>query len=116
MQVGPNTSTLIDGWMEGGRGADTVLITATDTPWSAERLYRAVCDVATRLSDAGIARGDRILMVLDDTPAFPAAFLGAMRIGAIPVPVKSAPMVSMGPGEVFAWDPETQPLGDKTYA
>jgi benzoate-CoA ligase len=87
MQVGPNTSTLIDGWLEGGRGADTVLITAPDTPWTADRLYRAVCDVATRLSDAGIGRNDRILMVLDDTPAFPAAFLGAMRIGAVPVPV-----------------------------
>ena len=26
-------------------------------------------------------------MILDDSPAFPAAFLGAMRIGAVPVPV-----------------------------
>ncbi len=87
MQVGPNTSTLIDGWMEAGRGADTVLITATDTPWPAAQLYGAVCDVAARLTQAGIGRDDRILMVLDDTPAFPAAFLGAMRIGAVPVPV-----------------------------
>jgi benzoate-CoA ligase len=28
-----------------------------------------------------------VLLVLDDTPAFPAAFLGAMRIGAVPIPV-----------------------------
>jgi benzoate-CoA ligase family protein len=28
-----------------------------------------------------------VLLVLDDTPAFAAAFLGAMRIGAVPVPV-----------------------------
>ena len=26
-------------------------------------------------------------MILDDSPAFPATFLGAMRIGAVPVPV-----------------------------
>ena len=37
------------------------------------------------------------------------------RHALLAVPVKSAPMVFMGPGEVFAWDPETQPLGDKTY-
>src|SRR5207247_10725024 len=29
----------------------------------------------------------RVLLVLDDTTAFPIAFLGAMRIGAVPVPV-----------------------------
>lgn len=86
MQTGPNTSTLIDGWLEAGRGADTVLITATDEPWTAQELHRAICNVAERFSDAGIRKGDRILLVLDDTPAFPAAFLGAMRIGAIPVP------------------------------
>ena len=87
MQVGANTSTLIDGWLEDGRGSDTVLITADDQRWTAEDLYRAVCNVAARLMDAGIGRDDRILVVLDDTPAFPATFLGAMRIGAIPIPV-----------------------------
>ncbi|MFV1963462.1 MAG: AMP-binding protein, partial [Acidimicrobiia bacterium] len=87
MQIGPNTSTLIDGWLEAGRGSDTALITADDQPWTANELYRAVCNVAARFDDAGIGREDRVLLVLDDTPAFPAVFLGAMRIGAIPVPV-----------------------------
>jgi len=86
MQVGTNTSTLIDGWLEDGRGSDTALITADDQPWTADDLYRAVCNVSARLSDAGIEREDRLLLVLDDTPAFPAVFLGAMRIGAVPVP------------------------------
>jgi benzoate-CoA ligase len=87
MQIGPNTSTLIDGWLEAGRGSDTALITADDQPWTADELYRAMCNVAARFDDAGIGREDRVLLVLDDTPAFPAVFLGAMRIGAIPVPV-----------------------------
>ena len=87
MQIGPNTSTLIDGWLESGRGSDTVLITADDRSWTADELYHAVCNVAARLVDAGVGRGDRILMVQDDTPAFPAVFLGAMRIGAVPIPV-----------------------------
>lgn len=87
MQTGPNTSTLIDGWLESGRGSQTALITAEDVPWTAVELYRSVCSVAAHLTDLGIGRGDRLLMVMDDTPAFPAVFLGAMRIGAVPVPV-----------------------------
>ncbi len=86
MQTGPNTSTMIDGWLEAGDGDNTVLITSDDQPWTATELYRAVCGVAAGLRDAGIGREDRVLLVLDDTPAFPAAFLGAMRIGGVPVP------------------------------
>lgn len=34
---------------------------------------------------AGAARGERIAMFLDDTPAYPAALLGAIRAGFVPV-------------------------------
>ncbi len=87
MQTGQNTSTLIDGWLEAGQGSKTALITADDQRWTADQLFRAVCNVAAHLGEAGVGRGDRVLLVLDDTPAFPATFLGAMRIGAIPIPV-----------------------------
>jgi len=87
MQTGPNASTLIDGWLEAGRSSATVLITADDQPWTADELFHSVCNVAARLSDSGVERGDRLLLVLDDTPAFPSVFLGAMRIGAVPIPV-----------------------------
>ena len=87
MQTGPNASTVIDGWLETGSGDKPVLITADDATWTANQLYAAVCNVATNLTEIGVGRGDRVVMVLDDTPAFPATFLGAMRIGAIPVPV-----------------------------
>ena len=30
-------------------------------------------------------RGDRVLMFLDDTPAYPAAFFGAVRAGFVPL-------------------------------
>jgi benzoate-CoA ligase family protein len=33
----------------------------------------------------GLSRGDRILMVLDDTPIYPAAFFGAVRAGFVPI-------------------------------
>ncbi len=34
---------------------------------------------------AGLAQGDRIAFFLDDTPAYPAAFFGAVRAGFVPV-------------------------------
>ena len=43
--------------------------------------------VASYLIDLDVEREQRVLMILDDSPAFPATFLGAMRIGAVPVPV-----------------------------
>ena len=86
MQTGPNASTLIDGWLEEGRGGATALITTDDQRVSAAELYTEVCRVASGLRSIGVGRKDRVLLVLDDTPAFPASFLGAMRIGAVPVP------------------------------
>lgn len=42
---------------------------------------------ASALRELGVRREERILLILDDTPAWPTAFLGAIRIGAVPVPV-----------------------------
>jgi benzoate-CoA ligase len=39
------------------------------------------------LARARLGRGERVILVLDDRPALFAAFLGAMRIGAVPVAV-----------------------------
>ena len=39
----------------------------------------------TVLYRSGLKRGDRILMFLDDTPAYPAAFFGAVRAGFVPL-------------------------------
>lgn len=87
MLITPNVSTLVDANLEAGRQAKIALITADDRQVSFGDLYTAVCRVASRLRDLGVRREERILLVLDDTPAFPAAFLGAMRIGAVPIPV-----------------------------
>ena len=86
MQIGPNISTLVDGWLEDGRADKTAIITAEDVAWSATDLYAAMCGAAAGLSGLGVGGGQRVVLVLDDTPAFPAAFLGAMRCGAVPIP------------------------------
>ena len=87
MQTSDNVSTLVDANLEAGRQAKTALITAEDREFTYGDLFTLVNRVAARLRDVGIRREERILVVLDDTPAFPATFLGAMRIGAVPIPV-----------------------------
>ena len=42
------------------------------------------------LRELGVRREQRVLLVLDDTTVFPIVFLGAIRIGAVPVPGESA--------------------------
>jgi len=51
--------------------------------------YAALCQDACRYGNAllslGLARGDRVLIVLNDGPAYPAAAFGAIRAGLAPV-------------------------------
>jgi benzoate-CoA ligase family protein len=53
------------------------------------RSYSELCAEASRwghgFMSLGLKRGDRILMFLDDTPAYPAAFFGAVRAGFVPL-------------------------------
>jgi benzoate-CoA ligase family protein len=53
------------------------------------RSYRELCAEASRWGHGflslGLKRGDRVLMFLDDTPAYPAAFFGAVRAGFVPL-------------------------------
>jgi benzoate-CoA ligase family protein len=53
------------------------------------RSYAELCAEASQwghgLQSLGLTRGDRILMFLDDTPAYPAAFFGAVRSGFVPL-------------------------------
>ncbi|MFN2485736.1 MAG: benzoate-CoA ligase family protein [Acidimicrobiia bacterium] len=87
MQTIANVSTLVDSNLDAGRGDATAIITADDQRVTFSQLHSLVCGVASGLSDLGIRREERVLLVLDDTPAFPASFLGAMRIGAVPIAV-----------------------------
>ena len=53
------------------------------------RSYKELCADASRwghgLQSLGLKRGDRVLLFLDDTPAYPAAFFGAVRAGFVPL-------------------------------
>jgi benzoate-CoA ligase len=81
-----NASTLLDRNLEVGRADKTALLTAEGAVTYRE-LAGMTAAVASYLIDLDVEREQRVLMILDDSPAFPATFLGAMRIGAVPVPL-----------------------------
>jgi len=81
-----NATTVLDRNIEGGRG-DKPAIVAPDRTLSYSELLAEANRAGHLLRQLGVAREHRVLLVLDDSSAFPIAFLGAMRIGAVPVPV-----------------------------
>ena len=58
-----------------------------------KRTYGQLCGDAAQFGHAflkcALERGDRVLMFLDDTPAYPAALFGALRVGLVPVLVNT---------------------------
>jgi benzoate-CoA ligase len=52
-----------------------------------DELRRQVNRAGHLLRALGVRREQRVLLVLDDSSVFPTMFLGAIRIGAVPIPV-----------------------------
>src|SRR4051794_41841982 len=80
-----NAGQIVDRHVEAGR-ADKAAFVAADATLTYEQLRRQVNRAGGLLAELGVAREHRVLLVLDDTTAFPILFLGAMRIGAGPRP------------------------------
>src|ERR687889_133785 len=81
-----NASLLLDRNVEQGR-AGKPAVHAVDRSLTYGELLREAARAGNLLRALGVAREERVLMVLDDTTAFPVVFLGAIRLGAVPVPV-----------------------------
>lgn len=79
-----NASRVLFDNLAKGRGDKLALIGPAGT-----RTYAELCDEACRwgngLASLGLKRGDRVLLFLDDAPAYPAAFFGAVRAGFVPL-------------------------------
>ena len=71
-----------------GRGDRVALITA-DGPVSYRELDTLVNRTGNALRTLGVAPEQRIVLLLHDGPGFYASFLGAIKIGAVPVPINT---------------------------
>jgi len=79
-----NASRILFDNLRHGRGERLALTGPAGT-----RSYNELCADASRwghgFQSLELKRGDRVLMFLDDTPAYPAAFFGAVRAGFVPL-------------------------------
>lgn len=57
--------------------------------WSFAKLRQAVYGAGTGLLDQGLQPGDRVLMRIGNSVAFPISYLGAILVGLIPVPTSA---------------------------
>ena len=80
-----NASRILFDNLAHGRGERLALTGPGGTRTYARALRRGLTMGPRLSSRSGLKRGDRILMFLDDTPAYPAAFFGAVRSGFVPL-------------------------------
>jgi benzoate-CoA ligase family protein len=81
-----NASTLLDANLAAGR-SEKVAISGGGERVTYGELYGRACGAGVALRELGVETGERVLLVMDDCPELPAVFLGAIRIGAVPVPI-----------------------------
>lgn len=79
---------LVDRNLDLGRGDRTAIITKEEKI-TYSGLEGLIFRAQNALNSLGVRREDRVALVLNDEPAFPAWFLGAMRSGAVPVPLST---------------------------
>ncbi|MES1203334.1 MAG: benzoate-CoA ligase family protein [Pseudomonadota bacterium] len=88
---------ILGGNLEAGRADKVAVIDrAGETTYGA--LAAQVDRMANALRAAGLQRGQRLLLCLLDSVAFPIAFLGAIKAGIVPVPLNT-----MLPSEDYRW-------------
>ena len=77
---------LVDNCVESGRG-DQAAIREPKRVWTYARLADEMVRAAAALRELGVAPGDRVALLMHDSAELAAVFLGAVRIGAVPVPL-----------------------------
>lgn len=79
-----NASEILFRNLEQGRG-DKIAVHSSYGDTTYVELCRRACRIGNALTSLGLARGDRVMLFLDDTPTYPAAIFGAIRAGLVPV-------------------------------
>src|SRR5438270_9544577 len=81
-------TVLVDRHLTEGHG-ERVAVYYRDEQLSYWDLAALVHRTGTALYSLGLGLGDRVVLLLPDCPEFLATFLGAMKIGAVPVPINT---------------------------
>ena len=97
-----NLAAVLEARAVGGGWAGDVAFVARGRSFTHAEAHDGAARCASLLADRGLGRGDRVLIVLPDGIEFVWAFLGAVRLGAIAVPVN--PRLTAGDHEEAAVD------------
>lgn len=103
----PETFNMVSLLLErhlGGDDADRTAIVHQGGEMSYRQLGSMTNRIGNGLIKLGIQPGDRVIILLHDRPEFMALFLGAMKIGAVPVPINM--LATVGDLEYFIRDSE----------
>ena len=82
------TPAFLDDQIAAGRGDRPALVTAVGETTYAE-LLALVCRTGHALRELGVEPGQRVALLLPDGPAWAATFFGALRIGAVAIPLNT---------------------------
>jgi benzoate-CoA ligase len=82
------TTDLLDRNLAEGRAAK-VAIRTVDGQWTYAQVADAVNRAGNALRSLGVEMENRVLMAVLDSPQFASCFFGAIKIGAVPVPVNT---------------------------
>jgi benzoate-CoA ligase len=80
------TSKLIDESVAKGRG-DKTAVYHKDQTYTYRQMQAMINQVGNALYILGVHMGDRVMIVMHDSPEAMASFFGAIKIGAIPIPI-----------------------------
>jgi benzoate-CoA ligase len=78
----------IDRHLDEGRG-DAIAIECEERRITYASLHERVNRIGNALRDLGIRAEERVLLLMLDTPEMVAAFFGAIKIGAVPIPTNT---------------------------
>src|SRR5882724_3556591 len=81
-------SYFVDRLVEAGRG-DRVAYRCQGRTITYADLHELACRTGNALHELGVRMEDRVLLVCLDAPEFLGAFWGAIKIGAVPIPVST---------------------------
>lgn len=79
---------LVDRHVSEGKG-ERIAYRSAGSNLSYGGLQKETWRAAAMLQKLGVGAGERVLMLVLDEPAFPALFLGALRVGVVPIPVST---------------------------